>query len=150
MGNICRSPTAEGFFRRHLRDSALADALRVDSAGTHSYHLGHAPDPRAQQVAAQRGVDLSGLRARKVTERDFHDHDLVVAMDQDNLRILRQLQSASGGDARLELMMAWSPRFPDYREVPDPYYGGLGDFELMCELLDESTHGLLQALENGA
>ena len=150
MGNICRSPTAEGFFRLHLQKSPLAQSVRVDSAGTHSYHLGHAPDPRAQQVAADWGVDLSELRARKVTARDFHDHDLVVAMDENNLGILQSLQSAAGGAARLELMMAWSPRFPDPREVPDPYYGGIGDFEYMCELLDEATRGLLQTMENGA
>jgi protein-tyrosine phosphatase len=145
MGNICRSPTAEGFFRHHLERSALAGAIGVDSAGTHEYHLGNAPDPRAVEAASCFGVDISKLRARRVTGADFHDFDRIVAMDQQNLHALQRL-SPGGGGVEPELMMAHAPRL-HINEVPDPYYGGPRDFQHMCELLDEATRGLLQSLE---
>lgn len=142
MGNICRSPTAEGYFRHHLAQSPLADVIEVDSAGTHSYHIGDPPDRRSMTTLARRGVDISGLRARKVTREDFHRFDLVLAMDEVNLQALRALDPGDGGD--LQLMLRYGARFDQYREVPDPYYGGQDGFELVCDLLDEATRGLLE------
>jgi len=145
MGNICRSPTAEGYFRHHLSGSPLAGSVRTDSAGTHGYHVGHPPDSRAMEAVARRGLDISDLRARRVDEGDFERFELILAMDEDNLRNLRALDP--GGGARVALMLDWGERFPDVREVPDPYYGGQDGFETMCDLLDDATAGLLAELE---
>ena len=149
MGNICRSPTAEGFFRQHLAGSELAASIRTDSAGTHGYHVGHPPDERALATARRWGVDLSDLRARRVGPEDFQRFDLVLAMDEANHEILQRLNRQAGQGADLRLMMEFSPRFADIREVPDPYYGGQDGFDFMCELLDEATRGLLAELESG-
>jgi protein-tyrosine phosphatase len=145
MGNICRSPSAEGFFARALKDSPYAEHVSIDSAGTHGYHVGQAPDSRATETARGFGVDISGLRARKVNADDFDRFDLIVAMDHDNLADLRAVQPA-GSRARLVAMMDYHPaRRPG--EVPDPYYGGMPGFSYMCELLDAATRGLLVELE---
>jgi protein-tyrosine phosphatase len=146
MGNICRSPTAEGYFRHHLARTGLGDQFIVDSAGTHGYHVGNPPDPRAQETAAGRGVDLSALRARQVAAEDFRDFDLIIAMDRDNLRRLRELDPGDG--AELALMLKYSPGSETPAEVPDPYYGGQAGFEHMCDLLDEATRGLLDHIVN--
>ena len=141
MGNICRSPSAEGFFRMHAERAGLISSLAIDSAGTHSYHIGHPPDHRAIAEAANFGVDISTLRARKVEPTDFQRFDHIIAMDHDNLRILERA-APSGSAAHLSLMMD----FGDARnvtEVPDPYYGTRRDFVYMCELLDQATAGLL-------
>lgn len=147
MGNICRSPTAEGFFKHHLQNSGLAGQVGADSAGTHSYHLGSSPDPRAIREAGLWGVDISSLRARKIQQEDFEDFDRIVAMDHGNLGILQQL-APEPAHASLDLMMAWSG-LPGPDEIPDPYYGSRQGFSYMCELLDEATRGLLKALEEG-
>lgn len=145
MGNICRSPSAEGFFARALKESALAEHASVDSAGTHGYHVGQPPDSRAVETALRFGVDISRLRARKVSADDFDRFDLIVAMDHDNLADLKARQPA-GSKARLVAMMDYHPeRRPD--EVPDPYYGGMSGFSYMCELLDAATRGLLEEVE---
>lgn len=145
MGNICRSPSAEGFFARALDSSPLKDRVAIDSAGTHGYHVGQPPDSRAVETAQNFGVDISGLRARKVSAEDFTEFDLIVAMDQDNLADLRARQP-EGSKARLVAMMEYHPqRRRD--EVPDPYYGDMSGFNYMCELLDAATHGLLEEVE---
>ncbi len=145
MGNICRSPSAEGFFARALKNSSRAEQVSIDSAGTHGYHVGHSPDSRAVDTAQGFGVDISGLRARKVCADDFNDFDLIVAMDHDNLADLRAIQPA-GSKARLVSMMDYHPeRRPS--EVPDPYYGGMSGFNYMCELLQAATRGLLEEVE---
>lgn len=144
MGNICRSPTAEGYFRHHLKAAGGGEQIAVDSAGTHGYHVGGPPDPRAMETAARRGIDLSALRARKVTAADFRDFDLIVAMDEDNLELLRALDPGDG--AQLALMLQYGSDFDRIREVPDPYYGGQDGFEHMCDLLDEATAGLLETV----
>jgi protein-tyrosine phosphatase len=145
MGNVCRSPSAEGFFGKALTNSAAAGRIGVDSAGTHGYHVGQPPDDRATEMAKQFGVDISRLRARKVTPADFDRFDLVVAMDRDNLADLRTMQP-DGSKARLVLMMDYHPdRYPG--EVPDPYYGGMDGFRYMCQLLDAATRGLLEEIE---
>lgn len=148
MGNICRSPTAEGIFRHRAARAGLADRLRTDSAGTHSYHIGSLPDDRAVAAAAARGVDITGLRARRIKAADFREFDLVLAMDDHNMALLEELRATEGqGTAELRLMMSYSPRFANLREVPDPYYGGRRDFEHMCDLLEEACDGLLGQLQ---
>lgn len=149
MGNICRSPTAEGFFRHHLKGSPLAERILTDSAGTHGYHVGHPPDTRARHTAHGWGVDISDLRARRVDAGDLLRFDLVLAMDEDNLDALQRLNRGAGESADVRLMMAFSSRFDELREVPDPYYGGQDGFDFMCELLNEATRGLLAAVERG-
>ncbi|MEM1412725.1 MAG: low molecular weight protein-tyrosine-phosphatase [Pseudomonadota bacterium] len=145
MGNICRSPTAEGYFRHHLAASPLAGRVLTDSAGTHSYHIGNPPDSRAMATIADRGIDISDLRARRVLEEDFDRFDLILAMDEDNLHNLRAMNP--GGRARVALMLDWGRAHPHVSEVPDPYYGGQEGFEFMCDLLDDATHDLLSSLE---
>jgi len=145
MGNICRSPSAEGFFARALEQSPYKDRVSIDSAGTHSYHVGHAPDTRAADTALKFGVDIAQLRARKVSVDDFHNFDLIVAMDHSNLEDLRSIQPENS-KAGLVLMMKYHPE-GDPAEVPDPYYGGIGGFNYMCELLDLATAGLLREVE---
>ncbi len=145
MGNICRSPSAEGFFAKALEQSVYRDRIAIDSAATHSYHVGHAPDPRAVDTASRFGVDIAHLRGRKVSTADFHDYDLIIAMDRNNFTNLQDIQPA-GSTASLEMMMNYHPNSHP-KEVPDPYYGGSEDFVYMCELLDLATAGLLKDVE---
>lgn len=147
MGNICRSPTAEGFFRHHLARSSLAGQVTTDSAGTHGYHLGCTPDPRAISAAAAFGVDISGLRARQLEARDFEAFDLLLAMDHVNLEEIARIRPA-GATAHLRLMMDFFPA-AGIEVVPDPYYGHQGEFELMCKLLNGATRNLVGHLERG-
>lgn len=139
MGNICRSPTAEGILRTKLDAAGLAEAVTLDSAGTGDWHVGKAPDSRAIQAAAGRGYDISGLRARQVTTDDFQRFDLILAMDQDNLAWLEQLCPDQG--AVPELFLARQGLAVD--EVPDPYYGGAAGFERVLDLLESACDGLV-------
>ena len=145
MGNICRSPSAEGFFARALQDSIYKDRVSIDSAGTHSYHVGHEPDTRAIDTAANFGVEIGQLRARKVKTADFQDFDLIIAMDRNNLANLQALQPP-GSAASVKMMMEFHPEGQP-QEVPDPYYGGIDGFTYMCELLEAATAGLLNDVE---
>jgi len=120
-GNICRSPTAEAIFRKLAGDAGMGEAILVDSAGTHAYHVGEPPDPRAQDAAARRGYDLSGLRARKVERADFRRFDLILPMDRDHHSILLRMAQPSAAH-KLKLMMSYARRCEE-EEVPDPYYG---------------------------
>ena len=148
MGNICRSPTAEGVFR-HLASTEAPDlAVHVDSAGTHAYHIGEPPDPRAQRAAERRGISLAALRARRVVEDDFSRFDLIIAMDELNVAILRE-QSPEEYSARIELFLDYAPQLGRV-EVPDPYYGGSNGFELVLDLVEEASRGLLSRLRAGA
>ena len=145
MGNICRSPSAEGFFSSCLQSSDYRGQVPIDSAGTHSYHVGHSPDSRAIETAASFNVDISNLRARKVSASDFHHYDLIIAMDRSNLEDLQRIQPHDS-KAQLKLMMQYHPDgHPD--EVPDPYYGGMDGFNYMCKLLESASEGLLRDLE---
>jgi protein-tyrosine phosphatase len=144
MGNICRSPTAEGVTRRVLKDTGMDGAVEVDSAGTHAYHVGEAPDPRAQRAAKRRGIDLGRLRARRVEAEDFEAFDLILAMDQDNLEHLRSM-SPLHHQGKLELFMRYARRY-DAEEVPDPYYGGEKGFDLVLDMVEDAAQGLLEAL----
>lgn len=141
MGNICRSPTAEAVFRHKVEEAGLAHRIHTDSAGTHGYHVGERPDPRATEAASRRGIDLSGLRARKAAKQDFDDFDYVMAMDRDNLGLLEMLRDGTD-DARLHLFLEFAPQRPE-SEVPDPYYGGDRGFEHVLDLIEEAADGLL-------
>jgi len=149
MGNICRSPAAEGFFARQLQDSRFKEQISIDSAATHSYHIGSAPDPRAIQTGAQYDVHISPLRVRKVTTADFSDFDLIIAMDHNNVADLQAIQPI-GATAEIKLMMEYHPEYNaqgQSDEVPDPYYGDIDGFIYMYDLLELATAGLLKSVE---
>lgn len=140
MGNICRSPTAEGVFR-HLAEARSFGALRIDSAGTHAYHAAEPPDSRAQTAALARGVDLSGQRARAVRDQDYFDFNYILAMDEDNLRALKE-RRPENATATLRLFLEFSNS--EDGDVPDPYYGGLNGFERVLDLVEDASTGLLK------
>jgi protein-tyrosine phosphatase len=140
MGNICRSPTAEGVFRHYLRTQAADLHVEIDSAGTHDYHVGEPPDPRTVRAAAKRGVDLSSLRARQVQDADFERFDLILAMDHLNHATLLE-RSASRQRARIHLLLEFAAD-AGRQDVPDPYYGGASDFEVVLDLVEQASVGL--------
>lgn len=144
MGNICRSPTAEGVFRGMVEQQGLGEKIIIDSAGTHDYHIGDAPDARAQAAAARRGYDLSGLRARQIVPDDFSTFDYVLAMDEANLGLLQQ-QCPEHRRDRLKLFLEFADDGA-LREVPDPYYGGAPGFELVLDLVENAGRGLLREI----
>ena len=144
LGNICRSPTAEGVFRRLMQARAPDLNVEVDSAGTHDYHVGDPPDQRMIAAALRRGIDLSSLRARTVRASDFEYYDLILAMDEENLAEL-QRRSTPAHRRRLRLVMDYAPAAVS-RAVPDPYYGGAQGFEEVLDLLEEAAEGLLHEL----
>jgi len=148
LGNICRSPTAEGVLRHLALAEAPELALDIDSAGTADYHIGAPPDLRSQRAALRRGIDISGLRARQVTAADFDRFDLILAMDGENLRELQALKPR-GSRAVVKLFLEYTPQ-SKVREVPDPYYGGDRDFEQVLDLTTAASRGLLAALKEGA
>ncbi|HZR69080.1 MAG TPA: low molecular weight protein-tyrosine-phosphatase [Burkholderiales bacterium] len=143
-GNICRSPTAEGIFLKLVRDAGLEAKVLADSAGTHGYHVGEPPDLRTCEAATRRGYDLTGLRARKFERADFHRFDLVLAMDRENHSHLARLVPPTEGH-KLKMMMEYARRFRE-PEVPDPYYGGSRGFELVLDMLEDASRGLLETL----
>jgi protein-tyrosine phosphatase len=146
MGNICRSPTAEGVFRKHVAALNEQMTVEIDSAGTHAYHVGEAPDARAVAAARRRGIDISRQRARAVTASDFDSFELILAMDEDNLAILEGLQP-EGSRARLDLLLRFSEQ-SDELSVPDPYYGGATGFERVLDLLDDACQGLIEHMRH--
>jgi protein-tyrosine phosphatase len=148
MGNICRSPTAEGVFRKLLAERAPELDVQIDSAGTHGYHVGAPPDPRACLAAERRGVDLRSLRARRVHDRDFEHFELVLAMDEQNREFLLELSPPEYHD-RIRLFMEFAPHL-ERREVPDPYYGGATGFEHVLDLVEEAAAGLIEHLRSTA
>jgi protein-tyrosine phosphatase len=148
LGNICRSPLAEGVFRNLVAEAGLSDKFEIDSAGTGSWHVGERPDARAAMVAKEHGVDLD-CRARQVREEDLEDYDYVIAMDRENLLSLKRMASFSGGDAEIHLLRAYDPD-PDTEEVPDPYYGGVSGFENVFQIVTRSCEGLLARLRSVA
>ena len=141
MGNICRSPTAQGVFSKVLREQGLEGQIAVDSAGTHDYHIGKPPDERALEAAARRDIDLSVQRARQVDVSDFTRFDYILAMDQDNLDILRAL-CPHDLNGRIGLFMDFAPEWGE-REVPDPYWGGQRGFERVLDMVEGASRGLL-------
>lgn len=141
MGNICRSPTAEGVFRHMVEQAGLSDRVHIDSAGTHAYHVGNPPDQRAQQAALKRNIDLSSQRARRVREEDFIEFDYVIAMDESNRDDLLAI-CPEGYEERVQLFL----NFADvpHTEVPDPYYGQGRGFEIVLDLVENASAGLLE------
>jgi protein-tyrosine phosphatase len=148
LGNICRSPTAEGVLRHLVTQDAPELQVEVDSAGTADYHIGEPPDLRSQRAAMRRGIDLSGLRARQVASADFAHFDFILAMDRGNLRELEAMRPKDSR-ARLQLFLQYAPEVGRL-EVPDPYYGDAGGFEAVLDLTAAASRGLLAALQNVA
>ncbi len=143
LGNICRSPTAEGVLRHMMIEEAPELKVEIDSAGTADYHVGDPPDPRTQRAALRRGIDLRGLRARRVVPGDFSKFDLILAMDRQNLRDLASLRPAAS-TAQLRLFMEYAP--DSCLEVPDPYYGDEDAFERVLDLTTLAARGLVAQL----
>ncbi len=148
MGNICRSPTAQGVFERLVEEAGLETRIEIDSAGTHAYHVGEPPDQRATHAASNRGVDLTSQKARRVTGDDFEAFDYVVAMDRSNLEDLRAICPE-----HLQERVCLLLEFADIKQpadVPDPYYGGAQGFERVLDLVEEGAKGLLEKIQQGA
>ena len=145
MGNICRSPTAEGVFRAQANAAGIEQTLFIDSAGTHAYHVGAEPDARSQLYAEKRGYDLSRQRARQVNAKDFDQFDYLLAMDKDNLALLH---AACPPEHRhkLGLFMQYASRSAA-EEVPDPYHGGARGFDIVLDYIEDASKGLLQKLQ---
>jgi protein-tyrosine phosphatase len=141
MGNICRSPTAQGVFQRLVDSEHLANLIRIDSAGTHAYHIGESPDERAMEAAARRGIYLGSQRARRVTAADFLEFDYVLAMDRSNYEDLAAI-CPSESLSRLRLLMEFAPGL-GLSDVPDPYYGGETGFERVLDLVEQAATELL-------
>lgn len=142
MGNICRSPTAEGVLRHFIKINGLGDKVEVDSAGTHGYHVGEAPDQRTQRAASARGYNLSQLRARKVARQDLDYFDLILAMDKSNLDNLQRMAMPEQQD-KIKLFMDFARNFDD-DEVPDPYYGLGHGFDLVLDMVEDASQGLVE------
>ena len=142
MGNICRSPTAEGSFRSIVSNQDLSDCFEIDSAGTHAYHIGNPPDSRSQQIARKYGLDLSSQRARKVHESDFYYYDHIIAMDTDNIEILKSI-SPTDSRSQIKLLLDYLPD-ASLQSVPDPYFEG--KFDEVFEIVYEACTSFLESL----
>lgn len=145
MGNICRSPTAEGVFREKVNAAGLQDKIKIESAGTHAYHIGEPPDQRSQKAAIKRGFDLSKQRARKVSNNDFIEFDYIFAMDMSNEEDLNSI-CPSGMEDKIHLFLNFALN-SNTQEVPDPYYGRGNGFEVVLDLIEDASEGLLNHLK---
>lgn len=146
MGNICRSPTAEGVFNKVIQDTGTENRFIVDSAGTHAYHIGEQSDARSQQTARNRGVDLSKIRARKVIQSDFEHFDHILAMDSDNFHILLA-ESPKQYRHKIKLFLDYAPERKE-NDVPDPYYGGDNGFSHVFDLVEDASKGFYASVIN--
>lgn len=144
-GNICRSPTADAVLRDRIAALGLAARLSCDSAGTHGYHVGEAPDPRSISMAAKHGIDMAGLRARRFTAADFGAFDLVLAMDRGHLALLADMARGPQDMAKLKLFGAYCAQTPD-SDIPDPYYGPESGFARVFEMTRDGVDGILRTL----
>jgi len=144
-GNICRSPTAEGVMRHLARKRGLADHVRIESAGTHDYHVGEPPDPRTLEHASKRGYDLSAQRASQVRPEHFRTFDYILAMDRGHLRMLRAM-APQDAKAKVGLFLEASGRWKG-EDVPDPYYGGVSGFEEVLDMVEEAAERWLDRIE---
>jgi protein-tyrosine phosphatase len=140
LGNICRSPSAEGVFRSLVEQAGLANKVHIDSRGTGHWHIGKSPDTRAQEAARRRGIDISGLRARQFRPEDLDSFDYVLVMDRQNLADIKDVWHQNGG-TRPALFLEYGRS--SHQEVPDPYYGGDEGFETVLDLINEAGEGLL-------
>lgn len=145
MGNICRSPTAEGVFRHKVKKAGLDNQIDIDSAGTHAYHVGEPPDGRAQKAASNRGVDLSKQRARRVSSDDFEEFDYIIAMDASNESDMQSICTPELSD-KIHLFLKFASN-TNTAEVPDPYYGGGNGFEIVLDLVEDAADGLIAHLQ---
>jgi len=143
LGNICRSPSAEGVFRSLVEEAGLSDRIHTDSCGTGSWHVGKSPDSRAMEAARKRGLDISDLRARQIIATDLDEFDYVLVMDRQNLADVKDIWYRNGGTVP-QLFLSYGTSRHD--EVPDPYYGGEDGFELVLDLIHEAGHGLLDEI----
>ncbi|KVD73944.1 phosphotyrosine protein phosphatase [Burkholderia sp. ABCPW 14] len=148
LGNICRSPTAEGVMRHQVAAAGLDGSISVDSAGTGDWHVGDAPDARAQQAARARGYDLSALRARQIGRADFERFDLVLAMDSANFAELHK-RCPSQYRGKVRLLMEYASD-ASAREIADPYFGGARGFEQVLDQCEDACRGLLESLRETA
>ena len=146
MGNICRSPTAEGVFTALVSEKKLHHHFKIDSAGTHAYHVGDAPDLRAQRAARERGIEIKHLRARKFTYQDFDDFDYILVMDDDNYHIVNQACPLEHKH-KIGYFLDHAPDLK-IREVPDPYYGGAHGFEQVLDMIEAASEGLINHLKH--
>jgi protein-tyrosine phosphatase len=144
MGNICRSPMAEGMFRRAVREAGLERQIETDSAGTHAYHVGDAPDPRAQEAVRRRGTDISQLRGRKVADTDFDAFDYILVMDGDNYSKLIQ-RAPARHHGKIRRLLSFSRKYPNL-DVVDPYYGGPQGFEENLDMIEDAVQGLIREI----
>ena len=144
MGNICRSPTAEGVFNKVIQDKGTVNHFIVDSAGTHAYHVGEQSDTRSQQMARSRGIDLSKIRARKVVQSDFEHFDHILAMDSDNYHILLT-ESPEQYRHKIKLFLDYAPERKE-KDVPDPYYGGQNGFAHVFDLVEDASKGFYDSV----
>lgn len=144
MGNICRSPTAEGVFTQMIKKLGLDKQIQVDSAGTHAYHVGEAPDSRAQEAARKRGIELAQLRGRQVVSSDMIEFDYILAMDNENYDSLLNI-CPEGYESRVNLFLSHAAD-SDVEEVPDPYYGGTNGFDSVLDMTEEASKGLLEKI----
>ncbi len=144
LGNICRSPTAEGVFRKLVEREGYSGKIVADSAGTHAYHVDKPPDARAQAACLRRGIDISALRGRKVTRHDIEEFDYILAMDRENYAHLLAL-SPSALKHKVRLFLEYAPQCRE-QDVPDPYYGGADGFDCVLDLVTEASEGLLEVL----
>jgi len=147
LGNICRSPMAEGVLRERIEREGLADQVELDSAGMGPWHVGRPPDPRAIRSAADHGIDISGLRGRQVEARDFERFDWLLCADRSNLRELQALAPDAGARRRAALLLDWSGARPN-GEIPDPYTGGPEHFEQVWDLLQQAADGVVHRLRD--
>ncbi|MEX2495176.1 MAG: low molecular weight protein-tyrosine-phosphatase [Woeseia sp.] len=143
MGNICRSPTAEGFFRKAVEEAGLGQRVRIESAGTHAYHIGSPPDLRAQAAAERRGVALGKIRARRIADEDFEVFDYILVMDRENLDGLLQ-RAPEQHHRKIHLFLEFAGG--GAAEVPDPYYGGTSGFERVLDLVEEASEKLVERI----
>lgn len=144
LGNICRSPTAEGVFTQLIKKQGLDKQIQVDSAGTHAYHVGEAPDVRAQEAARKRGIELAQLKGRQVVANDVLEFDYVLAMDYDNYDSLLNI-CPEGYESRVSLFLSHATEL-EIEEVPDPYYGGKRGFDHVLDITEEASQGLLEKI----
>jgi len=142
MGNICRSPTAHGVFRKLVQEAGLSDDIYIESSGTHAYHVGEPPDSRAQQTARHRGIDMSDLRGQRVKSSDFAEFDYILPMDLQNYEILIDSSPKEHHD-KIKMFLHYAPSIST-REVPDPYYGGASGFDQVFDMVEAGSRGLLE------
>jgi protein-tyrosine phosphatase len=148
MGNICRSPMAEGVFKQLVRQAGLDDVVKAESAGTHAFHNGEAPDKRSVAAAAKRGYDISEQRARRIKEKDFEDYDMILAMDWENLALLQQT-APKIHHHKIQLLMRYATEH-ETATIPDPYYGGVQGFEQALDYVEDACTGLLDVARRRA